>query len=60
MDEDNLLDAQRRVAVAQALGDHQLPRGVALRPWRSADFPTIQRLARAEGWATFVERPIET
>ena len=57
MDEVNPLDAQRRVAVAQALGDHQLPHGLTLRPWRAADFPAIQRLAQAEGWTTIVERP---
>ena len=34
-----------------------LPPGIAVRPWTEADFPAIQRLSRAEGWPTPVERP---
>ena len=31
--------------------------GIAVRPWTEDDFPGIQRLSRAAGWPTPVERP---
>ena len=53
-------EAARSARIATALREEQLPAGVTLRPYHAANFPAIQRLAQAEGWTTFVQRPIET
>ena len=34
-----------------------LPPGVSIRSWIQADFPSVQRLAIAEGWSSFQDRP---
>lgn len=44
----------------QILGHCAAPTGVALRPWISADFATIQLLSSAEGWTTLVNRPADS
>ena len=46
-------------ALAEAVARLALPAGVDIRAWREADFPSIQRLSRAEGWTTAVSRPAD-
>ena len=45
--------------LAEAMARLVLPAGVDIRAWREADFPSIQRLSRAEGWTTAVSRPAD-
>lgn len=51
------MDAERQRLVRQLSDSAGLPSGVIIRPWIEADFPSIQRLSRAEGWTTSLDRP---
>jgi predicted N-acetyltransferase YhbS len=51
--------AGRKALLQAALDGVTLPGGVAVRRWRPADFPAVQRLSAAEGWPTTTRRPAE-
>ena len=53
------LHAVRQNQVEAALSYVTLPEGIFIRAWTEADFPAIQQLSSAEGWATPQNRPDE-
>lgn len=54
-----MLPLEKRPRRDPSPGARGLPPGVSVRAWRLSDFPAVQRLARAEGWGTPIERPTE-
>lgn len=43
-----------------ALEQVTLPSGIEIRAWIEADFPSIQQLSSAEGWASPTQRPADS
>jgi GNAT superfamily N-acetyltransferase len=52
--------AERKVAVANAVQQIDLPAGFSIRPWTAESITTIQELSSAEGWPTPSSRSAET
>lgn len=49
---------EKQQAVEAALQRIVLPPHISIRAWQDTDFPAVQRLSEAEGWATPSKRPM--